>query len=916
MTIEREAVRGMGQAPATIKRGFSRLASSTPQTLPDVGAPQGAQIMGALVRASGILATEAGNRFQKKIAEDTVKQQSLAIRNLEPSDDATVAGYRAHSIIGMQNIVLSGSKEIEAEAATFTGTDDAWDEYMGSRFGEMHDNFLLEHPSLEGDIPALSAMNAIFGEQLPKLGMARISGKLEQEHTKRQQKFQDSILLRLDGLEGEELTLSADAIMDDGATTLKLTMQEREAMLGQAAINAAKGGDLRLIEYTKLFTGNQEASMFERVAGLQDAERQALSLNKTRNVAAIAEAKAINSADLTSGVIDAQGFYENGETINQRLGNAYTPDGMRAEVARVNKIRVEQQEIADWAENASPMNPVPPDKVKPVVSRIRDSYNKEAQEALAAMPDMPPEEKAQILRTAKRRADAELESKGLIDAVEREKFSNFLTVDTNTEAFTKDQLPPEIQSSLDDFYDKSDGGQIDYSNPKVMAFAKNNRIFLSMGKTPTQAFKRAVQSVNNPVTPHTDVVKEAEKLAIKAADTFTQHNFFMNVLGVKDAPDWLRDRLRIDMTNMAKVNLTSGTLGAEDAVATASKVYKRHYTFTESGQVLFGNRAQIARDMGVAFTTTDASGTKVIDRGDDIDSTLEAYKLQHKEHLLDRMGLTGDLDNVMFDIVPGRGTVIVRDGTDGDVLQGPFPLSELKRGRDAYNDELRRAAEEQARLVERGGDPHEDAGKDAWDVEGLPTPFQFNTPEERPEQVTGFFNAIKGVENSVRHGFNKGAGVWSPHPSVEGGNDTLAFGHKLTNTERDSGIIYIDGKSYPFANGDSLITEAVAERLLEQDLANARTAVSVVWGGYDALPWKYQKVLENLQFNASKTAVTPKSWPDLYKAMKAGDDVGVHREMLTHFENKEGNMVPLQERADAIAMSLGLLKQEGITIAE
>ncbi|MCK4858924.1 MAG: hypothetical protein KAT58_13200, partial [candidate division Zixibacteria bacterium] len=518
--------------------------------LPDVGMPQGAQVMNALVRASGILATEAGKHFQRKIAEDTVQQQSRAMRNLEPSDDATVAGYRAHSIIGLQNNVLSLSKEVEAEAATFTGTDDEWDEYLGSSFGAMHDNFLLEHPHLEGDVNALSAMNALFGEQLPKLGVARISGKLEQEHLKRQKAFQDNILLRLEGLDGANLTTAANAIMDDGAATLKLTMQEREAMLGQAAINAAKDGDLRLINYTKVFTGNQEASMFERVAGLQDAERAALKLNETRGIAEIAEMKDVNSADLRSGVINAEAFYQNAETIG-----GYTLAGARSEVARINQIRAEQQRLQLAKEFAGPVTPLDSKTSEGVIQLMQQDMFQAIEDRTK---DVTPEQHAAIVQEEKRKMYKQISDKHIHNKQWQDMFDMLPNINPD-QLRDAEKLPDNIREAIDLYRALPVGSQRDHDTEKTATLFANYEAFRQQGEGETQAFLAAQRSANNPIPIDAPMRKKAIEAAIEAAEDFSTSAWWSKLLGApKDLPDWNKARIARQFQVATLANIGAG----------------------------------------------------------------------------------------------------------------------------------------------------------------------------------------------------------------------------------------------------------------------------------------------------------------------------------------------------------------------
>jgi len=66
-------------------------------------------------------------------------------------------------------------------------------------------------------------------------------------------------------------------------------------------------------------------------------------------------------------------------------------------------------------------------------------------------------------------------------------------------------------------------------------------------------------------------------------------------------------------------------------------------------------------------------------------------------------------------------------------------------------------------------------------------------------------NVIKRFENSVdnpRGGYNKAKKLWFPHKSLEGGSDTIAYGHKIQKGEN-------------FSKG---LTDSDALKLLEKDI--------------------------------------------------------------------------------------------------
>ncbi len=72
---------------------------------------------------------------------------------------------------------------------------------------------------------------------------------------------------------------------------------------------------------------------------------------------------------------------------------------------------------------------------------------------------------------------------------------------------------------------------------------------------------------------------------------------------------------------------------------------------------------------------------------------------------------------------------------------------------------------------------------------------------------SNFIDYMKFVENGIRSGYNKNKKLWFPHKSVEGGLDTLAYGHKLKKGE-------------DFSSG---ITERDAIKLLLSDLRTAES---------------------------------------------------------------------------------------------
>ena len=76
---------------------------------------------------------------------------------------------------------------------------------------------------------------------------------------------------------------------------------------------------------------------------------------------------------------------------------------------------------------------------------------------------------------------------------------------------------------------------------------------------------------------------------------------------------------------------------------------------------------------------------------------------------------------------------------------------------------------------------------------------------------------IQEWENST--GAGKRNGLWFSHASLEGGTDTIAYGHKLTSEESETGVIKVGENSYNWREG---LTQEAADSILNQDAGAAK----------------------------------------------------------------------------------------------
>ena len=125
-----------------------------------------------------------------------------------------------------------------------------------------------------------------------------------------------------------------------------------------------------------------------------------------------------------------------------------------------------------------------------------------------------------------------------------------------------------------------------------------------------------------------------------------------------------------------------------------------------------------------------------------------------------------------------------------------------------------------------------------------------------PKTMKRYLADLKDQENNIKKGYR--GGKWYPHPSPEGGLDTIAYGHKLTS------------RNSPYYQG---ISDEQAEALLLKDvlqnqaLAKKQVDAKFGEGTFDSLPQDRQMLLVDYQYNLGTLAEFPK----FVKAVVEGD---------------------------------------------
>lgn len=161
-----------------------------------------------------------------------------------------------------------------------------------------------------------------------------------------------------------------------------------------------------------------------------------------------------------------------------------------------------------------------------------------------------------------------------------------------------------------------------------------------------------------------------------------------------------------------------------------------------------------------------------------------------------------------------------------------------------------------------------------------------------------FVKYIATVENGVKAGYNRKTDTWMPHPSAEGGNDTIGFGHKITDEELASGKFSRGIKTsdaHKLLVKDIQIATERAKKLLDSAI-DKRTKKPYGPGTFDKLSQKQKEMLVDFAFNLKKPFT--KEFPRFTSAVVHNDLKTMRLEYKRHGE-KDGKVFELRGRNDA-----------------
>ena len=172
--------------------------------------------------------------------------------------------------------------------------------------------------------------------------------------------------------------------------------------------------------------------------------------------------------------------------------------------------------------------------------------------------------------------------------------------------------------------------------------------------------------------------------------------------------------------------------------------------------------------------------------------------------------------------------------------------------------------------------------------EQIPIEEEQILPEAKPIYAEeSFLNYIKKVENAP---LMKGTTNKIRHKSREGGNDTIGFGHKLTDEEIKTNKVY----GYSLDN----LTPKIAKIILLQDLAQASADLELKYGKqYLDLDTKRKQMMIDFQFNmGSDRFLSDDKWTKFKEGLFSDDKDKIKEESDRGFYDKKGDYFKLDGR--------------------
>lgn len=199
------------------------------------------------------------------------------------------------------------------------------------------------------------------------------------------------------------------------------------------------------------------------------------------------------------------------------------------------------------------------------------------------------------------------------------------------------------------------------------------------------------------------------------------------------------------------------------------------------------------------------------------------------------------------------------------------------------------------------------AKKDIGNMNAVPTQFgngstKLSTKAMISPRTASFLDVIKVAENNKnmtfkQSGYKKDTDTWHRYESLEGGTDTIGFGHKLSESEQKNNKISVNGIEY---NLDDGLNDDVAKELLQQDWVRYESKAKKHFGeDWGSMSEATRLLATEIEFNIAGGLSNYPTFTKLARN-KRTEDQAINEIGRGYTNKKTGEFIQLSSRVDSI----------------
>lgn len=347
--IGREAVQNpfdMGpntsfQQPGRQMKEFSPLPRSAFQA-----SNTGMQIVDSLLNFAEVSGSVAVDHLNRKIAEDKILQSAQAELGLEPTDQATVAGYRAHAATIMQDKLTDAKVELN-ELAKQGLTKEQWEEEVRKRYRSVDDYLGKNYSNYKTDRDMQKLLPVAFREMMPQLRALRKSEDIRIMIEKGKAAVTDEMIKTSKLLDSNGVGLTPENLaymFDKKLKALRLTSDEKDGIVENVILLSK---NRNMVEAGKLWTGDRKSNLFERSGKLQMLDKQLSEKEIVRKGIDFEVAQQKMEQQAILGAITKDEYIRQTKIMRRQSDDTYPSRGsVQAVLDKIDKQRLADADLA------------------------------------------------------------------------------------------------------------------------------------------------------------------------------------------------------------------------------------------------------------------------------------------------------------------------------------------------------------------------------------------------------------------------------------------------------------------------------------------------------------------------------------------------------------------------------------------